>query len=66
MQHFGDNFIPVVPTTPSLHTEAHPFCGDPACPCSEDKDALTKLNLALRDGLITVDDATRIIQGKTL
>jgi len=66
MQHYGDNFVPVVPTTQPLHTEEHPFCGDPTCPCSEDTDALTDLDQAVRDGFITPDDAIHIIAGKTI
>ncbi len=66
MQHYGDNFVFVVPDTQPLHTEEHPFCGDPTCPCSEDTDARTELNQAIREGLITPDDATRIIAGKTV
>jgi hypothetical protein len=66
MQHYGDNFIPVVPTTQPLHTEEHPFCGDPTCLCYKDKDTLTELDQAIRDGLLTVEDATRIVQGKTV
>jgi hypothetical protein len=61
----GQN-MPVVPTTQLLHTKEHPFCGDPTCPCSEDTNALTELDQAIRDGLITPDDATRILQGKTV
>jgi len=66
MQHYGDNFVLVVPDAQPLHTEEHPFCGDPTCPCSEDKEALTELDQAIREGLITLDDATRIIKGKTV
>jgi len=67
MHHFGDNFIPVVPTTQPFHTKEHPFCGDPTCPCaSEDTDALSELAQAIKDGLITLDDATRILKGKTV
>ena len=66
MQHYGDNFVLVVPDTQPLHTEEHPFCGDPTCPCSEDKEALTELDQAIREGLITPDDATSIIAGKTV
>jgi len=66
MQHYGDNFVPVVPDAQPLHTEEYPFCGDPTCPCSEDKDVLTELDQAIRDDLITPDDATRIIAGKTV
>jgi hypothetical protein len=64
MKHYGDNFVFVVPADYPLHTPEHPFCGDPTCPCSEDTDALTELDQAIKDGLITPDDATRIIKGK--
>ncbi len=66
MQHYGDNFVLVVPTTQPLHTETNPFCGDPTCPCSEDTDTLTELDQAIREGLISSEDATRIIKGKTV
>ena len=66
MHHYGDNFIIVIPDTQPLHTEEHPFCGEPTCPCSEDTEALTELEQAIRDGLITPDDATRIIKGETV
>jgi transposase len=45
---------------------AYPFCGDPTCPCSENTDTLTELDQAIRDGLITLDDAARIMRGKTV
>jgi hypothetical protein len=66
MQHFGDNFIPVVPEDYTLHTLEHPFCGDPTCPCSENTDTLTELDQAIKDGLITTDEATAFIQGRTV
>jgi hypothetical protein len=66
MQHYGDNFIIVIPDTQPLHTPEHPFCGVPTCPCSENTDALTELDQAISEGLITSDDATRIIAGKTV
>ena len=66
MHHFGDNFIPVVPEDHLVHTPEHPLCGDPTCPCSEDTDTLIKLDRAIKDGLITPDDATRIIKGQTV
>ncbi len=66
MHHYGDNFVLVVPTTQPLHTEEHPFCGDPTCPCVEDQDGLTELDQAIKDGLITADDAARILKGETV
>ena len=66
MHHYGDNFIPVIPDPQPLHTAEHPFCGDPTCICYEDEDAITELAQAVREGLLTPDDATRIIKGKTV
>jgi len=66
MQHFGDNFIPVIPGTIPIHTKEHPFCGDPTCICYEDPENITDLSQAIKDGLITADDATRIIKGETV
>ena len=66
MQHYGDNFIPVIPDTNICHTKEHQFCGDPTCICYEDNDAITELAQAIREGLLTPDDATRIIKGKTV
>jgi hypothetical protein len=66
MHHYGDNFIIVIPDPQPLHTPEQPFCGDPTCPCTEDKDALTDLTQAITEGLLSADDATHIIKGKTV
>ena len=66
MNRYGDNFVLVVPEEHPLHTDEHPFCGDPTCLCYEDQDILTELDQAIRDGLITPDDATRIMAGRTI
>jgi hypothetical protein len=66
MQHFGDNFIPVLAHTQLLHTQENPFCGDPTCPCYEDEQNNELLAQAIKDGLITLDDATQIMKGKTV
>jgi hypothetical protein len=44
----------------------HPFCGDPSCPCSEDPALIAEVYEAVKQGLITPEEATLIIQGKTL
>ncbi len=49
-----------------LHTAERPFCGDPSCSCSEDPALIAEVNEAVEQGLITPDEATLIIQGKTL
>jgi hypothetical protein len=66
MQPFGDNFIPVIADTRPLHTQESPFCGDPTCPCYEDQQNRELLTQAIKDGLITPDDATQIMKGKTV
>jgi hypothetical protein len=67
MQGFADNFIPVIPTEEAvLHTAEHPFCCNDTCPCREDQEALTSVNVALLNGLLTPDEATAFIQGRTV
>ena len=66
MHHYGDNFLPVLAQAPLLHTEENLFCGDPTCPCYEDEQNKAQLAQAIKDGLITPDDATRIMEGKTV
>jgi len=66
MHHYGDNFLLVLAQAPLLHTEEHPLCGDPTCPCYEDEQNKELLAQAIKDGLITPDDANRIMKGKTV
>jgi hypothetical protein len=66
MQHYGDNFVLVVPDAQPLHTPEQPFCGDPTCPCYEDPQNIADISQAIKDGLITSDDANHIIKGKTV
>lgn len=52
---------------PILHTDDHPFCSsDPTCGCHEDLELIAEVNAAVAQGLITPEEATLIIQGKTL
>lgn len=67
IQSYGDNFIPVVPTNIPLHTAEHPFCGlDPACPCYEDPDNIQALSQAIQSGILTLEEASKIIKGRTV
>ena len=66
MQHYGDNSIFVLPDDQPLHTAENPFCYDPACPCHEDQSFIADVNTAYQEGIITADDATRIVQGRTI
>ncbi len=63
MKHYGDNFIPVIPTDTLTHSQAHPFCSDPACPCHENTEAVNQVNEWHQDGLISTTDATEIVRG---
>ncbi len=50
-----------------IHTDDHPFCGtDPTCGCHEDSALIAEVHEAVEQGLITPEEATLIIQGKTL
>jgi hypothetical protein len=49
-----------------IHTDDKPFCLDPACPCKEDREAVNAVNEAVEAGILTLDEATRLIAGKQL
>jgi len=67
MQGFGDNFIPVIPSEDDvLHTQEHPFCCNDMCPCREDQEALSTVNVLVLNGLLTPDEVTAFIQGRTV
>ncbi len=51
---------------PILHTQSHPFCGDPTCPCKEDPELLAEVALAVENGLLTAGEATNLVKGKAL
>ncbi len=66
MQHYGDNFILVVPEAHPLHTAEHPFCYNDTCDCHEDQELVSEVNAAVTDGLLTLDEATALIAGRTI
>ena len=49
-----------------IHTDDHPFCGDPACGCCEDPELIAEVQQAIEQGLLTQEEAMLLIQGKTL
>lgn len=61
---YGDNFLPVIPVDRMIHTATTPHCGDPDCPCNI--SMIDQLQGYYNDGLLSPDDATRIINGKTI
>jgi hypothetical protein len=67
IEEYGDNFIPVIPSDYMEHTlDLLPFCWDSTCPCHEDPDAIAEIHQAYQDGLITTNDATRMVEGRTV
>jgi len=62
----GDNFIPVIPVDYTLHKETKPFCYEQTCSCHEDVASIAEVNQAVQEGLLTRDEATAIVQGKTI
>ena len=68
MQHYGDNFIPVIPSdTIDLHPEDNPFCFvDPHCPCHEDQQNIYIVYDHVQQGLLTPLEGRRTIEGKML
>jgi hypothetical protein len=67
MQGYADNFIPVIPSEDDvLHTREHPFCPDETCFCHEDQELVNSIHVAVHEGLLTPDEATAFIQGRTV
>ena len=50
-----------------IHTDDHPFCSiDPTCGYHEDLELIAEVHEAVVQGFIIPEEATLIIQGKTL
>jgi len=49
-----------------IHTVEHPFCSDPTCPDKEDPELLAQVAQLVEDGLLTEEEATNYVLGKTL
>ncbi len=64
MEPYGDNFIPVIPVDYKEHTREKPFCWNDTCPCHEDEAAITVVNQAVQDGLMTPDETTDFVKGR--
>jgi hypothetical protein len=48
------------------HTLTNPFCGDPSCPCHENRDNIQVLAEQIQDGLLTPQEATDTVNGKII
>ncbi|MDQ2905837.1 MAG: hypothetical protein M3Y81_20130 [Chloroflexota bacterium] len=59
--------IPVIPLEdPLVHTPTHPFCDDPRCPCHEEQAFILPVYDQYQEGLLTKQEATNIVNGKTV
>lgn len=65
MVPFADNVMSVIESD-VVHTTDHPFCLDPTCPCKEDQELIQAVAEQVQNGLLTPDEASRFIAGKTL
>jgi hypothetical protein len=62
-----ENERPVIPVDYKLHTDEHPFCPtDPTCLCHEDPALIAPVAQAVMDGLMTSEEATDYVMGRTL
>ncbi len=61
--------LPITYTLPVediFHTEDQPFCyADPKCQCHEDQEAIQRVNQWVQEGLLTPEEATNYILGRT-
>ena len=48
-----------------LHTADHPFCWNNTCECHEDQEAIATVQQYIVDGLLTPDEATLFVRGRT-
>ncbi len=51
---------------PTVHTPDHPFCYDPTCTCHANQEARERVQEWLERGLMTADEASAYIAGRTL
>lgn len=67
MKPYGDNFAFVIPVDDLLHTPENPFCFvDPRCPCHEDQTLIAQVAEFVSQGLMTPDEATKFVEGRTV
>lgn len=52
-------------TDPTIHTIDHPFCYDPLCSCHSNQQALQRVQQWVEEGLLTADEATKYLAGRT-
>ena len=61
-----DRPITILAEDDILHTQESPLCDHPACPRHDDGELPSEVALAIDQGFLTLDDATRAIMGTTV
>ncbi len=55
----------IVPVDEVYHTDDSPFCWvDATCPCHEDWTLIAQVAEAVNNGLLTKDEASRLVAGQ--
>jgi hypothetical protein len=65
---FPDNFayVILVDEHELVHTTDHPFCWNSTCACHDDQDDIAAVQQNVVDGLLTPDEATLFVRGRTV
>lgn len=65
--HLEDEFpiVLIEEDDESIHSTTG-FCVDLACPCHEDPDLIREVNQMYQEGLLTDQEATDLVAGKTI
>ncbi len=53
-------------TDTTVHTIDHPFCYDPKCACHANQEAIERVQQWVAEGLMTPEEASEYIAGRTL
>ncbi len=63
-----DPFIPAILVSEGsfIHTPDNPFCYDEICGCHENPVLIAAVADAVNQGLLTPEEATRLVAGKTI
>jgi hypothetical protein len=63
-----DPVIPAIPVSEGslFHTPDHPFCYDETCSCHENPVLIAAVADAVNQGLLTLEEATHLVAGKTI
>lgn len=58
--------IPIPMDDDLVHTTETPFCPDSSCGCHEDATLIGKIATQVEAGLLTPQEATNIVAGKSI